>query len=67
METGLAPSRTNPHHVQIYRNSFAVDFWRHGDRRSLVEYNKLPINEIWYLCNEFHVRASIPPPNIGVC
>jgi len=39
---------------KIHLNSYASDFYRTGDRRSLMEFNKIPVNEIWYLLNDFN-------------
>lgn len=41
--------------LKIYRNSYAYDFYHTGSRKTLTGFNKLAINEIWYLTNDFNV------------
>jgi len=44
---------------QIYKNSYALDFWRNPDPEALRTQNRLSIAERWYLINDFSVRLPI--------
>ncbi|KAI1712367.1 DEAD/DEAH box helicase domain-containing protein [Ditylenchus destructor] len=39
---------------KVLCNSYAYDFWKSGQKKDLIEFNRLSIREIWYLINEFN-------------
>nr|CAD2178996.1 unnamed protein product [Meloidogyne enterolobii] len=43
---------------KIYKNSYALDFWKNPDADALVTRNRLSVAERWYLINEFSKLLS---------
>ncbi|KAI1696332.1 putative helicase C28H8.3 [Ditylenchus destructor] len=39
---------------KVLCNSYAYDFWKTGQKKDLIEFNRLSIREIWYLINDFN-------------
>ncbi|CAJ0581105.1 unnamed protein product, partial [Mesorhabditis spiculigera] len=44
---------------RLYLNSYALDFWKNESRNQLLMYNKIPVNRVWYLLEEFKTSLAI--------